>query len=307
MSAVTTSEYRQQCLRFDCEGQTLQAVLTLPPASTTMDDLGVLVVVGGPQYRAGSHRQFTLLARELARQGFPVLRFDHRGMGDSSGPLHDFKQITPDIGAAIEAFQRAHPGLRRVVIWGLCDAASAALMYWQRSRDPRIAGLCLLNPWVRSEASLAKATVKHYYLDRLKQPEFWKKLLSGRVAGAAIRDLVGNLRRARGAAASNVASSMNFQLEMAAAWRQLPAPVLLILSGRDLTAKEFLEHAQADTAWHGLLQSPHVTRADLPTADHTFSNALARDQVAHLTGDWLRTKAGTSAAEYRAEVQARTP
>ncbi|OYU28540.1 MAG: hydrolase 1, exosortase A system-associated [Burkholderiales bacterium PBB2] len=289
MSAVKTSEYRQQCLRFDCEGQTLQAVLTLPPASTTMDDLGVLVVVGGPQYRAGSHRQFTLLARELARQGFPVLRFDHQGMGDSSGLLHDFKQITPDIGAAIEAFQRAHPGLRRVVIWGLCDAASAALMYWQRSRDPRIAGLCLLNPWVRSEASLAKATVKHYYLDRLKQPEFWKKLLSGRVAGAALRDLIGNLRRARGAGAgTRSAAAMNFQQEMAFAWAQLKAPLLLILSGRDLTAKEFLEHAQADAAWQGLLQAPHVTRTDFPEADHTFSNAQARDQVAQATAAWLR-------------------
>jgi len=304
MSAVTTSEYCQQCLRFDCEGQTLQAVLTLPPASTTMDDLGVLVVVGGPQYRAGSHRQFTLLARELARQGFPVLRFDHRGMGDSSGPLHDFKQITPDIGAAIEAFQRAHPGLRRVVIWGLCDAASAALMYWQRSRDPRIAGLCLLNPWVRSEASLAKATVKHYYLDRLKQPEFWKKLLSGRVAGAALRDLIGNLRRARGAGAgTRSAAAMNFQQEMALAWAQLKVPLLLILSGRDLTAKEFLEHAQADAAWQGLLQAPHVTRADFPEADHTFSNAQARDQVAQATAAWLRVHMGLTAAQDSASAR----
>jgi alpha/beta superfamily hydrolase len=49
----------------------------------------VLVIVGGPQYRAGSHRQFTLLARSLAEQGFAVLRFDYRGMGDSTGAMRD--------------------------------------------------------------------------------------------------------------------------------------------------------------------------------------------------------------------------
>ncbi|WP_271009341.1 hydrolase 1, exosortase A system-associated [Paucibacter sp. B51] len=300
MSTVTSKSYLQQALTFTCEGQTLQAVLTLPPAEVTAQALGVLIVVGGPQYRAGSHRQFTLLSRELARQGFPVLRFDHRGMGDSSGELHDFKQITADIGAALDAFQAAYPDVQRLVIWGLCDAASAALMYWQRRRDTRLAGLCLLNPWVRSEASLAKATVKHYYLDRLKQPEFWKKLLSGRVAGAALRDLLGNLRRARAAGAAKAATSLSFQEEMATAWRQLNSPLLLILSGRDLTAKEFLEHAQADAGWQGLLQATYVTRADLTEADHTFSNAAARDQVAQLTADWLRQVSSKTPLDARA-------
>lgn len=300
MSTVTSKSYLQQALTFTCEGQTLQAVLTLPPAEVTAQALGVLIVVGGPQYRAGSHRQFTLLSRELARQGFPVLRFDHRGMGDSSGELHDFKQITADIGAALDAFQAACPDVQRLVIWGLCDAASAALMYWQRRRDTRLAGLCLLNPWVRSEASLAKATVKHYYLDRLKQPEFWKKLLSGRVAGAALRDLLGNLRRARAAGAAKAATSLSFQEEMATAWRQLNSPLLLILSGRDLTAKEFLEHAQADAGWQGLLKATYVTRADLTEADHTFSNAAARDQVAQLTADWLRQVSSKTPLDARA-------
>ena len=35
-------------------------------ASLQATDLGVVVVVGGPQDRVGSHRQFTLLARDLA-------------------------------------------------------------------------------------------------------------------------------------------------------------------------------------------------------------------------------------------------
>ena len=36
----------------------------------------------------------------------------------------------------------------------------------QATRDPRVAGLALLNPWVRSDAGLARARVKHYYRQR---------------------------------------------------------------------------------------------------------------------------------------------
>ncbi|MCK7493609.1 MAG: hydrolase 1, exosortase A system-associated [Comamonadaceae bacterium] len=130
---------------------------------------GVVVVVGGPQVRAGGHRQFVHLARTLAAAGHPVLRFDVRGMGDSSGALRGFEQITPDIGAAVDALLQRAPGVRRVVLWGLCDGASAALLYLHERRDPRVRGVCLLNPWVRSEASLARTHVKHYYTRRLRE------------------------------------------------------------------------------------------------------------------------------------------
>jgi exosortase A-associated hydrolase 1 len=142
---------------------------------------GVLVVVGGPQYRVGSHRQFLLLARRLAAEGYPTMRFDYRGMGDASGEMHGFEEVSADIGAALDAFQLACPSLRRIVLWGLCDAASAALLYVQATRDPRVAGLVLLNPWVRSETSLAQTQIKHYYRQRLLQGDFWWKLLSGRM------------------------------------------------------------------------------------------------------------------------------
>jgi alpha/beta superfamily hydrolase len=95
---------------------------------------GVLVVVGGPQYRVGSHRQFLLLSRRLASEGYPVMRFDYRGMGDGGGAMRSFEDVSADIGAAIEAFQRRCPSVRRIVLWGLCDAASAALLYVEAVR-----------------------------------------------------------------------------------------------------------------------------------------------------------------------------
>ncbi|MFB1029241.1 MAG: hydrolase 1, exosortase A system-associated, partial [Thauera sp.] len=72
---------------FPCEGEELIGILALPETAVTR--LGVLVVVGGPQYRVGSHRQFVLLARALAKSGVPCMRFDYRGMGDATGEMRD--------------------------------------------------------------------------------------------------------------------------------------------------------------------------------------------------------------------------
>ena len=74
--------FSEHAIAFDCVEEQLLGVVSLPAQAS---DIGVLVIVGGPQYRVGSHRQFVLLARYLAASGYPVLRFDVRGMGDSSG------------------------------------------------------------------------------------------------------------------------------------------------------------------------------------------------------------------------------
>src|SRR5437016_3602142 len=128
--------HNEHALIFDCEGESLVGILSeagLPAGR------GVLIVVGGPQYRVGSQRQFTLLARHLAERGVPTLRFDYRGMGDSDGEVRSFERIGADIRCAIDRFFTSVPGLKDVAIWGLCDAASAALFY--ANQDARVSGL----------------------------------------------------------------------------------------------------------------------------------------------------------------------
>jgi len=73
---------------FGCGGDRLVGILHAPAERAR--DIGVLVVVGGPQYRVGSHRQFVRMARDFAAAGYPVLRFDHRGIGDSDGAARSF-------------------------------------------------------------------------------------------------------------------------------------------------------------------------------------------------------------------------
>lgn len=282
------TEIAEQVLRFECAGETLWGLVSRPPAGASTRRLGVVIVVGGPQYRAGSHRQFVLQARALAAAGYPTLRFDYRGMGDSSGERRDFQAVDTDLSAAFSALMGAEPTLRGVVVWGLCDAASAAMMF--ASDDPRVVGLALANPWARSDASLAVATVKHYYSARLLQADFWRKLLGGQFDWrASLASLLSNLRAARGrnGAASAAASDARFQTRMARGLACFRGQVLLILSGNDLTAQEFLQYTAADPAWRGLLADPKISRVDLPEADHTFSRRRWLDEVGRRTLEWL--------------------
>ena len=285
---MTDSTAVEEVVGFRCADDHLWGILSRPPTGVPEASTAVVIVVGGPQYRAGSHRQFVHLARRLAERGFPCLRFDYRGMGDSEGDARTFEDVGPDVLAALDAVCRACPGVRQVVMWGLCDAASAAMMF--ATADPRVAGIVAANPWARSDASLAATHVKHYYGARLLQREFWSKVLRGGLDWrASIGSLMLALRRARshGRAGGSGREDALFQSSMARGLKRFRGRVLLILSGNDLTAKEFLEYAAADAAWNGLLGDPKVLRVDLPEADHTFSQRAWLSRVEEETIEWI--------------------
>ncbi|HAT32711.1 MAG TPA: hydrolase 1, exosortase A system-associated [Janthinobacterium sp.] len=271
----------QRALRFRCRDDHLLGILSLPAAASAR---GVLIVTGGPQYRAGSHRQFTLLARDLAGRGIPVLRFDYRGMGDSEGEARNYEDIGDDLACALREFFAAVPALRELVLWGLCDGATAAALYaW---RDSRICGLALLNPWVRSGAGLARATLRHYYLGRLGEAAFWRKLLSGAFRpAAALRGLLRLARDAGAPAAPGPDRSPGARLYEGLA--RFRGRVLIILSGDDLTAREFADLQAGSPAWRALSAGPLLRQVALARADHTFSRAEWRAQVAQLSFDWI--------------------
>jgi exosortase A-associated hydrolase 1 len=278
---------------FACEGCWLYGVLSLPSPLAPGVRRGVVLVVGGPQYRVGSHRQFTLLARALAQQGVPVLRFDYRGMGDSEGEMRDFLDVDADLRAAIDAFTAQVPSVQEVVLWGLCDAATAAMLY--AHQDKRVAGLVLLNPWARTEEGVARAYLKHYYLSRLLQPGLWRKIARGqfdyRGAVRSFWALAGDAVRRKPAeseapaAAASAAPSLPER--MLNGFSRFHGQTLVIISGADLTGREFEDMAAAP-AWRKLMRGKRVSRHTLAQADHTFSRPDWRDQVAQWSADWIK-------------------
>ncbi len=296
----------EEALVIDCLGEPMVGVIHRPEGEATR---GVLVVVGGPQYRVGSHRQFLLLARHLAADGIPVMRFDYRGMGDSPGASRTFESVGEDLRHAIDRFVEACPGVREVVVWGLCDAASAALFY--AADDPRVAGLVLLNPWVRTEQGRARAYLLHYYTERLFSRDLWKKLLSGRFDfRASLRSFADLISKALGGsggvsprkvtdgggAAEGPAPGDPTPPEpgplperVLAGLKRFSGPILLVLSGDDLTAEEFRSVARSSRAWKRATRRRGVEWRELAEANHTFSRREWRDQVARWTSEWLKS------------------
>jgi exosortase A-associated hydrolase 1 len=248
-------------------GSEMIGVLAQPADGGLRKPVAVVIVVGGPQTRVGSHRQFVLMARALASAGYPCLRFDYTGMGDSPGPAPDFEQAGSDIRRACDALADALPACRRIALWGLCDGATAALLH--AASDERIVAVLAANPWARSDATRSAAIVSEHYGSRLRSPEFWKKLLSGKVqVFASAREALGHAWQARRAGKGTAAAQdMSLPARLARVLEAPAMPVRLQISGRDLTAAEFGLAMNAA----GVLERSPATTLRLEQADHTFS------------------------------------
>lgn len=277
--------FEEHALCIDCNGDRLVGVLAQPHKARR---LAVLVIVGGPQYRVGSHRQFAQMARALAAAGYPVLRFDVRGMGDSEGAPRSFEAVDEDIAAAADALLARQAAGTRLVLWGLCDGASAALLYLDRRADRRVAAVALLNPWVRSDATLARTQVRHYYGKRLLQREFWAKLMRGGIGWAALRAFGRSLRAMATPAGTPTAHpAPDFRQRMARQWRGFDGERLLMLSDADYTAREFEECARTEPHWRGALSHPRAQCVSIEGADHTLSTTGAKCRMQTELLTWL--------------------
>ena len=101
------------------------------------------------------------------------MRFDHLGVGDSGGDYQGFEHLAADIQSACETFLAQDSRIKELVLWGECDAAAAVMMTaW---RDPRITGMIIQNPWFHADETTARATLKNYYRNRIRQKSFWLK------------------------------------------------------------------------------------------------------------------------------------
>ena len=283
----------------ECHQNSLVSILHRP---SCFNGQAVLIVVGGPQYRVGSHRQFLEISQSLANDGFLVLRFDCRGMGDSEGSFTGFDNIADDIKAAIDSLYSSEKNIKTLSLWGLCDAATAIAIY--AASDCRVSQLVMLNPWARSEVGIAKAKLKHYYGKRLLTREFWMKLVSGKLnildaSKGFSENLVRSWRRKNDIdkqihraneeiSAAPLDKDQPLIAQMAARLKAFKGRTLIILSGRDLTAQEFEQQANSFSPMKTWLDSSSVDINRLDDADHTFSRTQWKQQVEIVTSKWLR-------------------
>jgi len=282
----------EKALVFSCEGEELVSILHMPESCAATGF--VAVPAGSVQYRAGSGRQLVNLARALANQGFPVMRFDYRGMGDSSGEYMGFRHMGQDLERAIELFQRQLPGIKRVVLYGGCEAATGIMIH--AGKIPSVGAAILANPWVGDERITAAAMRTHYF-KRLGETEFWLKLFGGKYRlSEYILSLLGTAKK-RGSSVFGASSSSlkkgsdtarPFQEDMLAGLSNAEFPILFLMSGGSLLRQEFDQLVSSSKEWGKAIRRKNCARVDLPEADQTFSTVKAKEILSHAILEWAR-------------------
>lgn len=143
----------------DSDGESLFAIAseTGAPASTGV----VLLPAGGYTFTPQRNRWAVDLAHRLAAAGYPTLRFDWQGIGDSTGTIDTFalhRPATVDAQAALSVLSADGQ-----VLVGQCYGARTAMA--MAGEVDRLAGMVLLSPPVRDFArGEGTATRKAYEL-----------------------------------------------------------------------------------------------------------------------------------------------
>ena len=242
-------------LRFPCGSNSLAGTLDTAGGAT-----GLLIVSGGSEIRSGAFSGHAALAARLAGAGFPVFRFDRRGIGDSDGEDRGFRASQNDIAAALSAFRAIAPQVEQVIGFGNCDAGSALMLGSGGGCD----GLVLSNPWVIEEdtpgALPPPAAIRSRYTEKLRKPKELTRLFTGAV------DLRKLSRGLLGALKSPPAPTSLAQ-EMAAGLARFEGPVKILLAARDRTAQIF------ETTW-----DPSDNRIErCENAGHSYAEPHARE------------------------------
>ncbi len=230
-------------LSFGCGSLKLAGTLDTAPGTT-----GLLIVSGGSEVRSGAFGGQAQLAASIARAGFPVFRFDRRGVGDSEGEDRGFRSTSGDISAACEAFRALAPEIQRVVAFGNCDAASALML----SAGKGFEGLILSNPWTIEDQSvgsddLQPAAIRQRYVAKLKDPSEIKRLLSGGVN-------LGKLARGLFRSARPAPAPTGLTDELRKGLDRFDGHLSILLADADRTAQAF------DAAWDS--SDPRIVRCD---------------------------------------------
>ena len=269
--------------KFNCGGDQLVGMVHTGDCVTST---GVIIVVGGGQYRVGAHRQFVLLARFLGENGIPVFRFDLRGMGDSTGRRSPFTELDEEIRSAIECFLDNNSQLEEVILWGLCDGASASILY--AVKDSRVKGVVMVNPWITTERGAANTQLKHYYLARIFKKSFWSAVVRGHISiinslKYLIKTVITSIKRE-----SDITEQAPLPRRVLGCIDYFKGHVLIILSGNDLTAREFEDAIAKDKRYNHFSDNTRVSVTKHEKADHTFSSENWRNQLQEWTKKWIQ-------------------
>lgn len=257
----------------------------------------ILLINAGIVHRVGPNRLHVKLARWLADEGFPVLRFDLSGIGDSrvrSDHLSFDKSCVQETQQAM-AFLRDKKGVGQFFLVGICSGADIAFL--TACEDPQVTGTVLING--RSFHGVTeddegedelntlmkqKVAQRYVFMTALTNPQSWLRALKGQIDFAgAVKALLSRCKNAifppkiSSPGASALKSKFRALVERG-------VRVFLLYSEGD-PGLDYLNLMLSDEmkklGSRGNLQKQVIERAD-----HTFTLLSKQKQLFGLIRDW---------------------
>lgn len=281
------------------------------PVGVPERNTGVIFLSPGVKSRVAPHRLYLKITESLLRQGYPVLRFDFFGLGDSEGELPEKELVdlyatvqdgryTGDTLSAMDWMER-RLGLEQFVLAGLCGGALTGL--FAAAKDRRARGVLGLGLPVALEGRTADASrfmtrgqldeVGRTYFSKLFDPKAWWRLVTlksdYRMLIRAVRQrLAGRQKPAKSPAMDAIDSNLN-PLFREAFFEFLSngGRLLLVFSGADRLAWEFEEKFSQPYGSQIDRVKANYEVETVPMANHILSDPSWSLQMQEFADGWL--------------------
>lgn len=285
----------ESAVRFSCGEHQLFGVLHRAASpdgeGASARSAGVIFLNAGARYRSGPCRLYVRQARELARAGFHVLRFDLPGTGDSEGTVDSslgeqrkFLEHGKATQSAI-AFFKQETGVEQIGLLGLCGGAFSALC--AAAVDPRVAFLVLLSFPVEQLEDLSEEIVNRVvlrqYIRKMTAWRYWWSLFTlrtdFRMMWRALSQ-VGKLHRPH----SLIDESLWAAFETSIG---LEKPILFVFAEEDPLYRSFeIGYGPRIAKLSAELRSRFEVFV-VEKANHTFSSQAWQKQIFSKVDSWL--------------------
>lgn len=234
--------------------------------------LGVILFNAGVIHRIGPHRLNVRLARKLAEQGIPSIRFDLAGLGDSARPSgnHSFEaQAVSDLRSAMDALTSAAQ-TRRFALLGLCSGAVHG--YATSFADDRVVGLLMFDnfryPTLKARLNLYAMRVREHGLPRAVSGWVLRKISTAFRHSGKSADQVENVSFiSTGPTKTEFAGGLKTLLDRG-------VRIGLIYTGEGFESYNY--ERQFGDAFDGLGVTDRVTADFLPELDHAATSIAAQ-------------------------------
>lgn len=278
----------------DVAGETVFAVRSEPE---TPGAIGVMLLPGGGYtFTPQRNRWGVDLAHRLAAAGYPFLRFDWQGIGDSTGSVDTFALDRPAVADARAALARLESPRR--VLMGQCYGARTAMA--MASDVERLAGVVLISPPVRDHArGEGTATMKAYEMSAGS----YLKAGAGKLSPAMLTDrteLVRVLRIGRAFVRARwKKATARFRPPDPTPWVSAPflhqldalitsgIPTLLLYGSDENDYQEFTEARRGKLG--ALLAKPGIQLEVVPGSVHALDRVEVQQAVIETVERWLTT------------------